>query len=254
MGLGGRGVSAVRDAAGVFREEVSGRQRLVSGNEVLRRRVVELEREVSVLRDAERERQRLLALFSAHPAPPAESRVARLVSLVAAGPFHSALLDRGRADGLEADGVVVSSRGLLGRIVGIGETTARAQLLSDRVAAVGVLLPRSGRVAVARGNGGAGISVEYVPVTADVLPGDLVVTSGTDGVYPRDLVVGAIEAVRRGGASLFLDLPVLLAARPESEATVFVFPPPAKPEPATEPAPRLPASRATGRGPARRGP
>jgi rod shape-determining protein MreC len=253
IGVGVRGVAGLRDAVRAMEERISGRERLLEGNEALRRRALELERELLLLRDAERERQRLLALYAAHPSAPSQSRVARMVSLVTAGPFHSALLDRGRAEGIEADGVVVGLRGLLGRIVGTGQTTARVQLLSDRVAAIGVLLPRTGRVAVARGNGTAGISVEYVPVSGDVLAGDLVVTSGTDGIYPRDLPVGTIEAVRRGGASLFLELPVRLAARPEAETTVFVFPRVALPEPGTDSAASFQSPRPPGRGsPARR--
>jgi rod shape-determining protein MreC len=248
VGVGVRGVAGIRDGVRALGERASSRQRLLEGNEALRRQALELERELLVLREAERERQRLLALYSAHPSAPPQSRVARMVSLVTAGPFHSALLDRGRAEGLEADGVVVGLHGLLGRIVGTGQMTARVQLLSDRVAAVGVLLPRTSRVAVARGNGTAGISVEYVPVSGDVLVGDLVVTSGTDGIYPRDLPVGTIEAVRRGGASLFLDLPVVLAAKPETETTVFVFPPVAKPEPEADSGAHLPSARSPGRG------
>jgi rod shape-determining protein MreC len=256
MGVGVRGVAGLREGAHAVQERTSGRRRLLSSNDALRSRVLELDRELSVLRDAERDRQRLLGLYSAHPSAPPESRVARMVSLVTAGPFHSALLDRGRAEGLETGGFVVGIHGLLGRVVGTGEQTARVQLLSDRLAAVGVLLPRSGRVAVARGNGTGGISVEYVPVIADVVAGDLVVTSGTDGIYPRDLPVGTIEAARKGGASLFLELPVRLTASPEQETTVFIFPPLAPREAGTDPTTLLPSSpRSSGRGsPARHAP
>jgi len=255
LGLGVRSVTGLREAVGALRERVSGRERLLARNDALESQVLQLERELSILRDAERERQRLLALYSAHPLAPPASRVARMVSLVTAGPFHSALLDRGRAEGLEVAGVVVGVHGLLGRVVGTGDQTARVQLLSDRLAAVGVLLPRSGRVAVARGSGTAGISVEYVPVVADVVAGDLVVTSGTAGIYPRDLPVGTIETVRKGGTSLFLELPVRLTAKPESETTVFVFPPLAPRESGSDPTSLLPAPRSSGRGsPARRAP
>lgn len=223
------------------------RSSLEARNAALEARNLELEREVLTLRDAERERLRLLQLFSAFPSAPPQSRVARMVSLVTAGPFRSALLDRGRLDGIDAGGIVVGVRGLLGRVVGAGERTARVQLLSDRLAAVGVLLPRSGRVAVARGNGTGGISVEYVPVIADVVADEKVVTSGTDGIYPRDLPVGTIETVRRGGASLFLELPVKLAADAERESTVFVFPPLVPPDPGDEAGAPEPGSRTPAR-------
>ncbi|HMM33118.1 MAG TPA: rod shape-determining protein MreC [Thermoanaerobaculia bacterium] len=157
-----------------------------------------------------------------------------------AGPFQTALLDRGRADGVAPGGVVVGEEGLLGRVVSAGERGARVQLLSDRTAATGILLPRTGRVAVARGDGASGAAIQYVPAIADVAVGEEVVTSGTDGVYPRELRVGRIAAVRRPGASLFLELPVDLAADPSREPLVFVIPPvrPDAPAPGAAPAGR----------------
>ncbi len=246
-GVGLRVLTGAREGIVVVRRWAAFRASLEAQNASLLTRNLDLERELLDLRDAERERRRLLQLFAAHPSAPPTSRVARMVSLVTAGPFHSALLDRGRQDGIEVGGIAVGIRGLLGRVVGVGERTARVQLLSDRLAAVGVLLPRSGRVAVARGTGAGGIAVEYVPVIADVVADETVVTSGTDGIYPKDLPVGTIESVRRSGASLFLDLPVRLAADPERESTVFVFPPLTLPEPGADGKVPEPATRTPGR-------
>ena len=243
FGIGLRMITGTRDAVRSISGWGASRASLEARNARLEAKTVELERELLVLRDAERERRRLLELTGTHSRAPSGSRIARMVSLVTAGPFHSGLLDQGRSAGLEANGVVVGVHGLLGRIVGVGESTARVQLLSDRLAALGVVLPRSGRVAVARGSGTGSISVEYVPVVADVAAGDQVVTSGTDGIYPKDLVVGVIETVRRGGGSLFLELPVKLAAEPEREPAVFVFPPVAAPEPGSEPTLLAPSLR-----------
>ncbi|MBK8596773.1 MAG: rod shape-determining protein MreC [Holophagales bacterium] len=130
---------------------------------------------------------------------------------------------------------VVGEAGLLGRVVAAGERGARVQLLSDRTAATGILLTRTSRAAVARGDGASGANLQYVPAIADVAVDDEVTSSGTDGIYPRGLLVGRIGAVRRPGSSLFLELPVTLAADPMNETLVFVFPPvkPDAPAPAS---------------------
>jgi rod shape-determining protein MreC len=135
------------------------------------------------------------------------------------------MLDAGRRDGIANGGAVLGLSGLLGRVVATGETTSRVQLVSDRTAATGVFLPRSGRGAVARGDGVEGVALQYVPAVTDIVEGDIVVSAGTDGVYPRDVPVGKIASVGRTGRSLFLDLPVHLAADPHREPLVFVFPP-----------------------------
>lgn len=203
----------------------STRDGLLAANAAKERRIEELEGKLLELRDAETERQRLIALLNAHPSPPAPTVPARLLALESAGPFQTALLSQGSKAGIGMGGVVVSARGLLGRIVATGHNTSRVQLLNDRTAAVGVLLVRTGRAAVARGDGAGGLAVLYVPTIADVLAGDVLVTAGTDGVYPRDLPVGRIREVRRSSHSLFLDLPVEPAANPVKEPLVFVLPP-----------------------------
>lgn len=220
-----RGVSALRDSKESVLDWVATRARLIRENGDLRARVLSLEGDLLRLRDAERDRNRLSELLGVVPGPPPGTRPARLILVETAGPFQSALLDRGRAAGIEAGSVVVGLKGLLGRVVVTGETTARVQLLSDRTAAVGVLFARTGRDAVARGDGSTGVSVQYVPTISDIVPEDVLVTSGTDGVYPRDLPVGRIAAVRRAGHSLFLDLPVRVSADPRNESLVFVLPP-----------------------------
>ena len=101
------------------------------------------------------------------------------------------------------------------------------QLLSDKTAAVGVLLThaaRAGRAAVAKGDGKGGVVVEYVPTIEPVEKNDTLVSSGTDGVYPSGLPVGRVASVRRN-KTLFWDIQVSAAADPHRESIVFVLPP-----------------------------
>lgn len=235
-----RGSTGVRSAAGSLVGSFATRESLREENAALRERVAALEARLHSLHGIALERDRLVRLLGAVPAPPAGTRPARIVVIETAGPFQTALLDRGRVDGVEPGGVVVGEEGLLGRVVSAGERGARVQLLSDRTAATGVLLPRTGRVAVARGDGASGAAIQYVPAIADVTVNEEVVTSGTDGVYPRGLRLGRVAAVRRPGASLFLELPVDLAADPAREPLVFVIPPvrPDAPAPGATPAGR----------------
>jgi len=235
-----RGTTGARAAAGSLAGSFATREALREENAALRERVAALESRLHSLHGAALERDRLVRLLGAVPAPPAGTRPARIVVIETAGPFQTALLDRGRADGVGPGGVVVGEDGLLGRVVSAGERGARVQLLSDRTAATGVLLPRTGRMAVARGDGASGAAIQYVPAIADVAVNEEVVTSGTDGVYPRGLRLGRIAAVRRPGASLFLELPVELAADPSREPVVFVIPPvrPDAPAPGTAPSGR----------------
>jgi len=218
-------VTGVRAARSDLGEWSSSRRALLSENRRLRATAEALEAELLHLRDVERDRDRLLALLGAHPTPPTGTVAARLVAVESTGPFRTALLDRGADDGVKPGAVVVAAEGLVGRVVAVGAGTARVQLLSDRVAAAGVLLARHGRAAVARGDGRGGASVLYVPTIEAVEVNDPIVTSGTDGLYPTDLPVGRVLSVTRKADSLFWDIQVAMAADPARTARVFVLPP-----------------------------
>jgi rod shape-determining protein MreC len=196
-------------------------------NRELTGEVARLRGELLRLRDAEEDKGRLLELFGEHPSPPPGTISARLIAVDSSGPFHTALLDRGASDGLHLDSVVLATGGLLGRVIALGPRTARVQLLSDKTAAVGVLLAhaaRAGRAAVARGDGMESVSIEYVPTIEPVEPNDTLVSSGTDGLYPGGLPVGRIMSVRRN-KTLFWEIQVSAAVDPHRESLVFVLPP-----------------------------
>lgn len=94
---------------------------------------------------------------------------------------------------------VVGPNGLVGRVVDAVGGYAKVQLLTDRAAAVGVMIGRTRRQGVARGLGDAELELSYLPVQADVRIGDQVLTSGVDGIYPRGVAVGWVRAVGTGG-------------------------------------------------------
>jgi rod shape-determining protein MreC len=96
---------------------------------------------------------------------------------------------------------VVSAGGLVGRVVLVAGPYAKVQLITDRAAAIGGMILRTRRQGVVRGSGqeGGGLSFDYVPLSADVRPGDSVLTAGIDGVYPRGIAVGTVVAVEAGG-------------------------------------------------------
>jgi rod shape-determining protein MreC len=220
-------VTSVRSGVREVEILAMSRRALRVENRALTAEVSRLRGELLRLRDAEDDKGRLLELFGAQPSPPPGTIPARLIAVESSGPFHTALLDRGASDGLSLDGVVLARGGLLGRVIALGPRTARVQLLSDNTAAVGVLLThgtRTGRMAVAKGDGKGSVSVEYVSTIEPVEPNDTLVSSGTDGLYPRGLPVGRVASVHRN-KTLFWEIQVSAAADPHGESLVLVLPP-----------------------------
>ncbi len=93
---------------------------------------------------------------------------------------------------------VVAEEGLVGRVTLVSGPYAKVQLVTDRSAAVGAMIERTRRQGIVRGSPGGALELEYLPLSAEVLVGDPVVTAGNDGVYPRGIPLGTVTSVEPG--------------------------------------------------------
>jgi rod shape-determining protein MreC len=123
---------------------------------------------------------------------------AQIVAAGASPEFRTVTIDRGTGDDLHANMAVISPAGVVGRIVIPGARASKVQLLVDRNAAVGALVERSRAQGLVTGAGDSRLRLEYVSDVADVVVGDLLVTSGIDGIYPKGYPIGRVETVERG--------------------------------------------------------
>ena len=96
---------------------------------------------------------------------------------------------------------VISPAGVVGRVILPSRRASKVQLLIDRNAAAGALIERTRVQGVVMGVGDGTLRMQYVPGTADVKTGDLVVTSGIDGIYPKGFVIGTIDHADRGAGA-----------------------------------------------------
>jgi rod shape-determining protein MreC len=126
---------------------------------------------------------------------------AEIIAAGASPDFRTLTMDKGSGDGVKADMAVIAPAGVVGRVVMPSMRAAKIQLLIDRNAAAGALVERSRAQGVVAGSGDELLRLQYVPEVADVTVGDLVVTSGIDGIYPKGYVIGRIESVEKSGGS-----------------------------------------------------
>jgi rod shape-determining protein MreC len=164
-----------------------------------------------------------------------ETVAAEIIAAGADPEFRDMTIDKGSSDGLKPDMAVISPAGVVGRVVLPSARAAKVQMLIDRNAAAGALIERTRAQGIVVGQGDT-LRMEYVPGTADVKQGDLVVTSGIDRIYPKGFVIGTVEAVDRGPGTYheITIRPAVDFSRLE-EVLVVLTPPPAKA--ADEPAP-----------------
>src|SRR5688572_8857266 len=120
---------------------------------------------------------------------------AEVIAGAASPDFQTVTIDKGSSDGLATDMAVISPAGVVGRVIMPSRRASKVQLLIDLNAAAGALIERTRVQGVVVGAGSGMLRMRYVPGTADVKTGDLVVTSGIDGIYPKGFVIGTIDNV-----------------------------------------------------------
>ncbi len=164
--------------------------------EALDRQGVELQHARAQARRAEQ----LEALLQLHRTQLPGTIAARVIAADASVAFRTVTIDKGHRDGVRRDMAIVSPLGVVGRVIDEPAAhAAKVQLLIDRNAGAGALLDRSDAGGVVVGSDGdPALRMEYVTNLVDVEAGDLVTTSGLDGIYPRGFVIGRVERAERG--------------------------------------------------------
>jgi rod shape-determining protein MreC len=175
-------------------------QRLDAENRQLRSRLVELE-------EFRLENVRLKGLLDFRSGLGSEAVVARVIGVDATSWFQTIAIDKGTEQGLREGMAVINQHGVVGRIVKCAARSSRVLLLIDASSAVATLVERTRTRSVCRGNGNS-LVLDYVALPEDVEPGDMVVTSGLGGVFPKGLPVGTVKSVVRGGFSMFQTIEV----------------------------------------------
>jgi rod shape-determining protein MreC len=184
----------------------------------LEERVAVLETLLQEKQDLAREAEHLREVLALREVLPLETIPAEVVTRDGLPWFRTVVLDKGRESGVRLEAPVISPTGVVGRVIAVGPHAAKVQLLLDQQSGVGVLIERSRVTGVVSGQVGFADSdatdlvLKYVPALADVVVGDLVVTSGLDRVYPKGLVVGRVRTVS-AGSGLFKEIAVSPSAR-----------------------------------------
>jgi rod shape-determining protein MreC len=173
------------------------RSQLAEENRRLRAELLELRRERLRLDGLELESAALARGLDFAHASGLELRAVEVVYLDPSS-WLRALVARVGKRGARVDQVVLAEEGVVGRVIEAHGPWIKVQLITDRAAAVGVVLERARRQGIARGTSPDELEIDYIPRQTEVVVGDRVLTAGIDGVYPRGLPVGVVVAVEPG--------------------------------------------------------
>lgn len=180
-------------------------------SEILKEEIRRLRRENVVLQNKESENRRLAKLLDLKTRYEFPSLVAQVVGEDAVGWYRTLFVNRGSEDGVSPDMPVTVAEGIVGRVVKTSADMARVLLLTDPNLTVDCRVTRTRDRGLLSGSMERGCVLRYINLKSGMAPGDEIVTSGLDGVFPRGLPVGTIESVRKSAQGMFLEALVIPA-------------------------------------------
>jgi rod shape-determining protein MreC len=238
------------------REYLGGLQQAVSAEQTARIQLALLSEQAQRADQLQRENARLRALLELRPTLDVRSQAAEVL-YEAADPYsRKVIIDRGLAHNVILGSPVVNEAGVLGQVTRVYLQSSEVTLLTDRDAAIPVLNSRTQVRSAAFGGaaGGAGLlEMRFMAGNADVQIGDVLTTSGVDGVYPAGLKVATVVKIDRKIDSGFARIVLAPAAPSDGVRQVLVLEPtgarlPPRPQSAaSEAAATRPGARKGGR-------
>ena len=193
-------VTATRDGVAAVWSAYAGLRRVHTENIALNRDLSSLRVELQHQRALAQQTRRLERLLALRETVAPSTVGARVIASDATPYFRTLTIDRGVNDAVRPDLAVIGADGVVGRVMHtLSGEAAQIQLLVDRNAAAGALIERTRATGVVLGTDDVSIlRMDYVSNLKDVVVGDRVVSSGSNGIYPRGFPIGHVTHVAQG--------------------------------------------------------
>lgn len=177
-------------------------------NTMLKNDIDKIKEENNQLKEALLLHERLKAMlaFKQEAAPTAEA--ASVIGIENSGWIKTITINKGISDGVRRDMVIVTPLGIAGRIIDAQSTASKAILVTDPRCAIDVIIQRSRIKGITGGNGADRLALKYIRHEDDIQVGDILISSGLGGIFPKGMAVGEVVRVEKGEDNFFMDVEV----------------------------------------------
>ncbi len=194
-------------------ETLASRAHLIKENLRLRDEQLILNAKIQKMEFLETENQRLKQLLSSVKTPNDQILIAELLAVDLQPLRHQILINKGQRAGVYDGQPLIGAQGIIGQIIHVGPFSSTALLLTDPMHAIPIQINRNGLRAIAKGTGHSRlIQIEHLPNSADIRPGDLIVSSGLGDRFPAGYPVGVVDSVSRVAGTPFAEVNVTPSA------------------------------------------
>lgn len=189
---------------------------LKAENDELRARVVELEEDAQTA-------ERLQGLLDLRDVNNLQSTAARIISGSVDTWSSTVTIDKGTSSGVYAGMPVTSSSGVVGQVVESGASTSTVRLLTDENSSISAMVQSSRVQGMLTGSVTGQLQLTLIGSDQQVEVGDVIVTSGLGGVFPKGLPLGQVTSVESSPGALYLDIVVEPFSHAENYEEVLVI-------------------------------
>jgi len=179
-----------------------------SAYEALQKQNLELKQQLAALQEAKLQYYRINALVDFVKVQDLKSVGARVIGRPTDSWSGTIVVDRGTAKGVKIGDPVIAAGGLVGQVIEVSPLASKVRLITDPNSGVSVIVQRTRVNGVVRGSLDGSLHLDFVDKAKKPIRGDVLVTSGLGGVYPKEIVVGEVTDVSSPQADLYPDVAV----------------------------------------------
>ena len=172
-------------------------------NRILRERINLLNSKIEELKIISSDNDRLKELLDFRKTVPFTTIPAQVIGRDPSNWSNSLIIDKGLSGGIKQNRAVISTKGLVGRVLEVGVHSAKILLITDPNSKVGVMVQRNRQGGILIGGSGGRCRMIYIALDSDVMPGDKVITAGFGTIFPKDILIGEVVKVDKEPGRLY---------------------------------------------------
>lgn len=178
---------------------------------------------VAELAESQKTAKRLEKMLKLKSTYNLKSTAAKIIGTSGDGYTSTVTIDKGSADGMKLNMPVASSDGVIGQIIEVSRSTSKVRLLTDENSGISAMVQDTRAQGMLHGQADGTLKLDYVTTDSDVKVGDIIITSGIGGVYPKGLPLGTVSAVEKSANSVYYTITVRAQATMENNEEVLVI-------------------------------
>ena len=177
-------------------------------NETLRRKLAEAENNIHLCRESKLLNERLDSFLDFREEITYETVIADVVGREPSAWYQSIIINKGKADGVRVGLPVMVPQGIVGQVTGVSGGYAKVLLIIDRNNSVDAMIQRTRARGIVQGLSSSVCHFEFALHKSDITTGDIAITSGFDGVFPKGLQIGRVSKIIRRSSGIFQEIEI----------------------------------------------